>query len=377
MSKAVLDAVPYPLASVMDILNIYSQRQMSFDSDALNAIFGTLETFNRHDIQHLWGVPVWLPRCSIEMKQYSIITPDRMAEEQLCFRSRDEILDSNTATAVYTQLRVIASASKDSIALIWHNRSPCYRRAGFPSWSPLGWKEEFPWLARQGIGWSSRQTPPTSGNDLITLLAACTGIRTLPKFESIGARSYRETGYKTLGADTQHIWVLAPTINLRLALSPDGVTSDQYRDCVAIRVDDGLDVLLAATWDKRPWEMKNDIALKGLMLAVANSSVCCADSPHYAMIVMEQHGDYWERVAIALITNNFLVSTTEEDEVICSLTTAYPPLFRETSTGALFTWDQRRFNNRSAELLDLSDMNFDRNGPWWMRCSQLETIILG
>lgn len=45
----------------MDSLMIYSQRQMSYDSDALNAILGTLVTFTRHAIHHIWGVPMLLP----------------------------------------------------------------------------------------------------------------------------------------------------------------------------------------------------------------------------------------------------------------------------------------------------------------------------
>ncbi|KAF3038880.1 hypothetical protein E8E11_000811 [Didymella keratinophila] len=326
LPKAVLDAIPYPLASIMDSLMIYSQRQMSYDSDALNAILGTLNTFTRHAIHHTWGVPMLLP--------------------------------------------------KDCIALLWHNRSPCYRRTGFPSWSPLGWKEEFPWLPRQGVGWSTRLTPDTSGGAFLTLLASCRGIKTIaqhqPKISDMPSTAH----YEIFGAVSQRLVIETHTVELHLALNPDGVTSDVYRDSVAIGVDDELEIILAATWDKRPWEMDVDTRLKGLLLFIANSDDCCADSPHYAMIIVEHHDDHWERVALAFITKNHIRRGTGDAEPTCDFTTTYSPIFRQVSTGALYTWDQRSFNNRTASTLDLSFLNMEYVEPWWTGRTRFETVVL-
>lgn len=361
LPEVVLDAIPYPLASIMDSLNVYSQRQMSYDSDALNAILGTLNAFSRHNIHHIWGVPMLLPMYEISNK---LLTGEA------------------TLNQCETEMRSLSAGNeapphpKDCIALLWHSRSPCYRRTGFPSWSPLGWKEEFPWLPRQGIGWSSRQTPESSGGVSLTLLASCNDIKMIARLQPQLSDTLSTAHYEIPGAVSQQLVIEAHTVELRLALSPDGVTSDVYRDCVAIRVEDNLEVLLAATWDKRPWEIDVDIQLKGLLLAIANSDDCCADSPHYAMIIMEQFDDHWERVAIAFITRNHTRLGIEDAECACDFATAYAPLFRRISTGALYTWEERGFNDRRTEPLDLSQLLCDRREVWWKWCSQNETIVL-
>lgn len=182
--------------------------------------------------------------------------------------------------------------------------------------------------------------------------------------------------YKIPAAVSQQLVIDARTTELRLALSPDGITSGRYRDCVAIRVNDEVEVLLAATWDLPPWEMDVDIQLKGLLLAIASSDDCCADSPHYAMIIIEQHDDHWERVAMAFITKNYLKSGTEDAEPMCDFTTAYSPLFCQISTGALYTRDQRSFNNRTTITLDLSSLEITQKKPSCTHCTELETIFL-
>lgn len=361
LPKAILDAIPYPLASVMDSLVIYSQRQMSYDSDALNAILGTLNTFTRHAIHHIWGVPMLLPLYQVSNK---LLTGEATLEQH---ESGIQSLSTGHEAP---------SHPKDCIALLWHNRSPCYRRTGFPSWSPLGWKEELPWLPGQGIGWSSRQTPDTSGGVLLTLLASCGGIKTIARYQPRISDSLSTVHYEVPGAVSQQLVIETHTLELRLALSPDGTTGDVYRDCVAIRVNDELEILLAATWDKRPWEMDVDIQLKGLLLAIANSDDCCADSPHYAVIIMEQHGEYWERVAIAFIAKNYIKPGTNDTEPTCDFTTAYLPLLRQVSTSTLYFWNQHSFNGRIAEPLDLSYLLHDGHEFWWTGCSQLETITL-
>jgi hypothetical protein len=81
------------------LLEEFTQRNLSYESDALNAIAGALNTLNTGSfpVCHIWGVPFIL------------------------------YYPANASSTV-------------SIALHWYHVSPVDRRPGFPSWSPLGWK---------------------------------------------------------------------------------------------------------------------------------------------------------------------------------------------------------------------------------------------
>lgn len=79
------------------IMREYTRRQLTYDSDALNAILGALGTLERTD--HIWGVSL----------------------------AREEDIRSYKVPEV-------------GMALDWEHLLPCSRRKGFPSWSPLGWR---------------------------------------------------------------------------------------------------------------------------------------------------------------------------------------------------------------------------------------------
>lgn len=84
------------LQDMCRILTEYVPKNLSFDSDMLNAvvgIFNVLSTRN-HSLHHIWGLP-------------------------------------------YLQ-----DSAGTTVSLNWKQKRPSIRRSGFPSWSPLGWKME-------------------------------------------------------------------------------------------------------------------------------------------------------------------------------------------------------------------------------------------
>jgi hypothetical protein len=86
----------------MRLLEEYTHRSLSYQSDALNAITGAMNTFRLKDppVYHIWGVPfAKVPR------------------------SRNNPMET----------------LKIQIALHWCHLKPVPRRPGFPSWSPFGW----------------------------------------------------------------------------------------------------------------------------------------------------------------------------------------------------------------------------------------------
>ena len=96
------------------ILREYTRRNLTFNSDALNAIVGILNTLSkgRTPIFHTWGVTF----------------------------GKIPITKTVAQSQNLTQVPVIRTENKLAIALHWVHTSPCPRRKEFPSWSPLGWE---------------------------------------------------------------------------------------------------------------------------------------------------------------------------------------------------------------------------------------------
>jgi hypothetical protein len=83
------------LEEAVAYLKGFSARDLSYDTDALDAILGALHTIS--SIHQIWGVP-------------------------LVF-----------------QAGMFAGNKTYSIALMWYHHEPARRRHGFPSWSSIGW----------------------------------------------------------------------------------------------------------------------------------------------------------------------------------------------------------------------------------------------
>lgn len=84
------------LDEIMKVLEDYSTRQLRYDSDALNAVAGVLNHLRtRRAFDSTWGTP------------FSSIPNEGWC--RLCIH--------------------------------WKHQTPATRRPGFPSWSPLGWRD--------------------------------------------------------------------------------------------------------------------------------------------------------------------------------------------------------------------------------------------
>lgn len=92
----------------------YCCRNLTNDSDALNAILSTLEEFSGSDCYHIWGVPVGPHPKGCQSEGYRF--------ECRSGNHRSKMID---------------------LWLSWHHpKKGSRRRPGFPSWSPLGWANE-------------------------------------------------------------------------------------------------------------------------------------------------------------------------------------------------------------------------------------------
>jgi hypothetical protein len=93
----------YVLQPAMALIEEYSKRSLSYDSDALNAIVGALNTLTSllHPIYHILGVPF------IERKH------DGFASDERGYLIREPSIQ---------------------VAMFWYHKQPSRRRPGFPSW---------------------------------------------------------------------------------------------------------------------------------------------------------------------------------------------------------------------------------------------------
>jgi hypothetical protein len=110
------------------VIQEYTRRNLTYDGDALNAVVGALNTFSDGAVPtyHIWGVPFGLPTRDVRLAYNPLEQPDE---------NRPPVHDGSKNP---NEVRIVTA---------WFHTSPCPRRAGFPSWSPLGWKGEVstPW----------------------------------------------------------------------------------------------------------------------------------------------------------------------------------------------------------------------------------------
>lgn len=103
---------------IRNIMEQYCKRTLSYESDALRAISGTLNLLLKDEHFHLWGVP------------------GRILES-VC-TDREEHQQTHQQTSSKEAARTFVDFDC-SLYINWQRASVGRRRLGFPSWSPLGW----------------------------------------------------------------------------------------------------------------------------------------------------------------------------------------------------------------------------------------------
>lgn len=200
---------------------------------------------------------------------------------------------------------------------------------------------------------------------LSTLLASCRGIKTISVHQPQVSDMLLSTHHGVSNAGFRILTIESFTIELRLALYPDEVTVNMHIACVEVRLDDNVELLLTPVWDRHPSRMDIMTPLKGLLLEVADSSGCRTDSSHYAMLIMEQHDDHWERVSITPLYHNYMGVAQDEEKTVCEFfPAASSQVLRHTPSGALYTGNICSVSERSTQPLDLSLVGVHCNEPW-------------
>jgi hypothetical protein len=148
-------------------IKAYSKRQLSYDSDALNAIAGAPDPLFAQFTYHIAAVPYrhairYTYNGSGDFEQSGLSTlREEFGSAIIAHRrthyfsgSRSVVISGTPSTLQRVREGYIARInhlglkySPDTeIALLWYHERPCRRRPKFPSWSPLGWVGKLQWF---------------------------------------------------------------------------------------------------------------------------------------------------------------------------------------------------------------------------------------
>ena len=314
-------------------LEAYSNRDLSYDTDALDAIVGALEPLRRKNVHHVCGVPFsytsecpfdWVPAlsaklpgtCSHTEKPFSVVT----SSGQAMTPSRERAIGGFSyklpeTDRALSQSRIFRNNRHVKVAFSWYHANIYRRRPGFPSWSSLGWAGPIRWHQEYGTGKPS-----------VVLTRACQATLHLPN-------STHEISDYSLGQghgiDTGPPILELKLVTVRLYLCYSGDTSQ-----VAIQLSSDYRYLLDVSWDTNPDLLKS----QRLMGAWINR-----DGDFWLLMVLTTNGELYERVGISgcsgpnpdmrhysgICDNNFdLIRSFDE------WTTAYEELLGKCHEGA-------------------------------------------
>lgn len=303
----------HPILRAQRYLSGYSSRTLRYDTDALNAIAGALNTLAKEDVYHLWGVPVYTSK----LKPCS---PSGASD----------------------------GGVKGEIALAWYHPNLCPRRSRrneFPTWSPLGW------VGR--IHWVNSERPRTMDIQNLSLLS-----------DKEGTGSRLET--------VSHTLVQSPNIIKHphsIVLEVQTVKLVPFRDTKKLRplkvtkglgvklaFDDNYDVVFWPHWDLPRAEFEDITSLTGVFLPLKGRATVDGD----VCVLLRKVQDHHERVGI-LWTGTFMNEhpygrDSQAEFCVCNTT---------------FWCLSKR------ELKALAKANYNPDGlEWWRRFVKSETITM-
>ena len=262
------------LTDIMELLQQYSERTLSYDSDALNAISGLLKHHCTEDqsMGTIWGIPHQLSPAN---------------QRIICINW------------YHTQ-----------IPMEW---TPAIRRSGYPSWSPLGWIKpvefldapgQFVVLEENASGFSNREKDERTDWSLL---------ETSP-YLRITVSVLRVSVVNLENPSTNYVAALNFTGPKVFLMLPVGGTKGNGED---------PKIYLQVRWDTAPPDH------------YSNSEVLCAaswshDLQYLSMMVLQDHGTHYERIGFAWTKGGWhdalKAAGLEELVCRCSTTNGIPTL---------------------------------------------------
>jgi hypothetical protein len=289
------------LSQAMNYLESYSQRKLSYDRDALNAIVGAINPLADKAVYHIWGVPFAHPATE------EGITGPESSSRVRCILCNDNLhpngsakipaMTSQTAdpkaAVVFPDTERIRSSHAGMcsgtrharIALLWYHKQPCRRRRGFPSWSPLAWTWNTYWCKTLLPG------PPILAHACNAAIRTETGIQTLSTFVPDHGNISRSISQ-------------CLEINLRTdGLSPVYLEESENKFCVALSLENDLTAIFQPYWDVDPFPffLGTTKRLTGAMIYGTG----VREHLEYVMILLSLGDNRYERLGIFKLPSTY------------------------------------------------------------------------
>ena len=263
-------------------LEAYSARQLSVDSDALDAITGALNDQAAKDkpLYHLWGVPIF--ETDID---YDLGPSTNFAKGTI-----------QPGTRNHTSIEFL---------LQWNHYRPCRRRTEFPSWSYLGWTGRIyvsPWPRQKHIG----------EHFVVHNLEVGNSIRDhVPTNPSSAFRTLQNYTLRPHG--TRYLDVTTSTVPLCLVnvTWSDDVEHNGFH--VAIALSKSKHGYISVKWSRDPDAVKADgRSLRGALFIDERKLLKKRSST--TLFVLEQYGEHFERIGLCTLSGNGVQTVSVADK---------------------------------------------------------------
>jgi len=239
------------------ILEEYTRRKLTFDSDALNGIVGVLNTLSKAEspIFHIWGVA--------------------FGDVPLAIR------------------------------LNWYHYAPCLRRENFPSWSPLGWEgvAHYYYVSAAVIS-RSFQVEVWDNSEFIQLSKLKQDLH-----QRVGAETLENSRYLKITAKLSWLEVryLSASELLSIDMSSAGFDVRPYLDDrragFYVRVSTGDDGDVYSSTLPR-WDLEPELTLD--LIRVPCALIPGVDEFHSMDVMMlRNHGTHYERIGYFKYTTTY------------------------------------------------------------------------
>lgn len=121
----------------------FSKRDLSFQSDALDAMMGLLQNYQESygTFRHLWGLPVVASRCEYELPPFKTTPPElsQFSTTSALWTKLFSLVDPRVSAEGVIGRKAVCWKVALFRSLCWEVSVPCHRRGCFPRWSWTGW----------------------------------------------------------------------------------------------------------------------------------------------------------------------------------------------------------------------------------------------
>ncbi|KAF2825081.1 HET-domain-containing protein [Ophiobolus disseminans] len=240
------------------IVHGYTGRELTFESDALAAVVGALNTLETAKTwSHIWGIPL------------------------------------SQGQAEW--------GSDASIALFWRHLRPCHKRQGFPSWSPIigtGLASKVSWITHCHASLSGMRLCDSIENPTYVAWGQPidrNDIRSVPRYLEITAKV---ASLRFITTDT----VRWPGKVLEAGHDWRSPTAE----FLAFPLDDDIELLLTPFWDDPITPIPRERSVRGILFMSGVNDGNVSPLEHPIVILIQRRNKSYERVGIIHLTTGWV-----------------------------------------------------------------------